>query len=142
MSIYDRFETDKDLETSGVWIDYGADGAFLIAHTGGVSSEFIRAFRGLYKKNRARFDRDLMNENESQKLLLETFAKTSILNWRGIKDRAGVDIPFSKENAIKLISDLPNLGFMLFEEAKNYENFLVAEREEIAKNSETSSSGV
>ena len=136
-SIYDRFETDRNLETGGIWVDYGNEGAFLIAHTGGTSSEFSKIFRNAYKKNKSRFDRDLMSESESQAMLLETFAKTSILDWRGIKDRDGFEIPFSRENAVKLINDLPVLGFMLFAEAKNYENFLVAEQAGHAKNFET-----
>ena len=45
----------------------------------------------------------------------EVYAETIVLGWDNVQDAEGNDLAFSKENVIKLFTDLPEL----FEDVQN-----------------------
>ena len=54
-----------------------------------------------------------------------TYGWTELAGWKGVKDEDDKDIPFTRENAIQLFTNLPELFDMIFPYAKDFKNFKV-----------------
>jgi hypothetical protein len=60
-------------------------------------------------------------EEEKNEVFLRAFVHTSILDWRGIREinedgvEAEEDTPFSPEEAVSILKELPEVVEMLFE---------------------------
>ena len=53
-----------------------------------------------------------------------------VLGWKGVTDRDGNELPFTKDNVVTLLTDLPDLFNELRNEATRQSNFRVTEIEE------------
>lgn len=114
MSLYNQFKTDKSLETEGVWIDYGNNSQgepirFLVARAGGRNTAFNKALQKATKPYRRAIQNDAMDEDVADRVYREVFVETVLKGWEGVEDEDGVAMPFSRGNAVKLFTDLPDL---------------------------------
>lgn len=134
-SIYDRYKTDKRIETSGVWFDYGDMGRFLVARAGGANSEYSRMLSKKMKVYRNQIDSGNIPEDVLRKVTANIFAETVVLNWEDVHDEKGKVMPYSKENCEKLLVDLPDFFDDISAFAIQYSNFQITEMDEAdAKN--------
>lgn len=133
-SIYDQFQTDAEHETKGIEIDYGDGGVFRIKRAGGANNEFAKALEARTRPYRRQIEMGTIDQKVADKLLIETFVDTVLITWEGVKDREGKDIKYSKEAAVKLFTDLPELFVDIREKAMNVANFLIGNVEDDAKN--------
>jgi hypothetical protein len=135
MSIYDKFSTDQNLESGdGVTIDYG-DFKITIHRAGGANKAYLKTLNEKIKPYRRMMEAGNMNEDVSRKMLVETYAETIIKGWEGITDEKGKKLAFTKENVIKVMTDLPELFNMIVAEADRVANFKKEALEADAKNS-------
>lgn len=132
-SAYDLFETVGSLEKTGVWIAIGPM-EFLLARAGGENTEFKKAAQAKFKPFELALANDTMDEKLAQKLVIEVMCTTVLLGWRNVYDRDKNELPFTKENAIKLLTDLPALFEKLQAEAQRIGNFRNKGNETVAKN--------
>lgn len=131
-SIYDVFETDTNDEVGGIWLDFPNGASFKVARMGGSNKGFNRVFRRRTKAYKNSLDS--MPDEMLEQISVDAFVDGCLLDWEGIVGRDGVEIPFSKENATKLLKDLPELRDNLINEARNFENFRKESVDEVAKN--------
>lgn len=131
---YDTFKADENLEKEGIELDYGDAGLFLIARAGGSNKDFARMMEKVFRPYRRQMDAGTMDEKVADKLLAEVFAKTVILDWKGVTDKNGKNLPFNEANATKLLTDLPDLFVDLREQAMKVANFRALEVEADLKN--------
>ena len=108
-SIFDVWGTDAVLETAGVWIDYGAAGKFLVARSGGANTKFAKVLEAKMRPYRRQLDQGKLDNEVASKVLLETFIEACLLGWENITYQDGKAVKFSKQNAVKLFTDLPDL---------------------------------
>jgi len=135
MSLYKQFKTDPSVERDGVILDYGDGVKIRIARAGGVNNKaFLRAIEAFARKHRRQIQLDTLPEDVSRQILREVVATTVVLGWEGVTDEAGNSLPFTKENAIKLFEDLPDLFSDLYAQAQNAALFREDVREADAKN--------
>lgn len=136
MNLYNSFETDKDLETKGVWVEYG-DGtpAFLVARAGGANKSYTVKTKKLTKAYRRAIQTETLSDDIADRIYMESFYKTVILDWKGVEDREGEDLPFSLDNMKKLFTDLPELWADLRDQATSIAIFRKEVEEADAKNS-------
>ena len=134
MSIYSTFGTNKELEKNGAWVEIDNHTRFLIARIGTVGCEYDKLLRVVTKPHRRAIENESISPELVTKITTETFAKTAVLNWQGVKDEEGNDIQFSKENAVKLLSDLPELADILITFARDFQNYRREQLEEDSKN--------
>lgn len=139
MSIYSQFATDKAKETEGVAIAYGAneDGSipsFKIARMGKTNKKYTKAFEAKTRPYRRQIELQTLSEEISEKVMLEVFVETILLGWDNVIGRDGKKLPFTRQNAIQLMTDLPDLYADLQAEASKAIRFLEEQREEEAKN--------
>lgn len=123
MGTYDSFATSSDMEKEGIWIDYGDAGKFRIARAGGSNKAFVRQFQRMTKPHRRAIQADAMNDEAQLAIMRQVFIDTVLLGWENVTDRDGKEMPFSKENAAQLFTDLPDLFGDLLSQAQNYSLF-------------------
>lgn len=110
MSLYDTYATDTNAEINGItYREPGGDnGEFIelkLARAGGANTKFGKVFQakfGPYMKSLNRMDPKL-----GARLLAEVYAEAVVLGWANVTGRDGAPMDFTKENVVKLFTDLP-----------------------------------
>ena len=133
MDLRKAFGTNHELEQKGVWIAYDDSCAFLIGRIGGSNDTFSRRVNALLKPHRHQVQADTLPPEKYQSIAMAAFVETVLLDWKGV-ELDGEELPFTKENALKLFRELPDLFNDLFNQAKSTANFRAVELEEDTKN--------
>lgn len=145
MSLRDHFKTDPELERVGVEFDYG-DAVITLARAGGGNRAYKTALAKSVRPYRAAIDAETIRDEQLFPLLVTPFVEHVVLNWQtrrtdgtlvqGIESAEGVDapvMPFTKENAIAFLKDVPEFFYKLSSAATSPRAFL-ADLEAAAKN--------
>jgi len=141
--MYDVFETDEDLENSGIWLDYG-DFRVKIASAGQNNKKYVKYAEKALKPVRKAMQSGALSNERSQKIMSDIYAKTIVIDWetmvdgslqKGIEQRDGSIAPMNYENVLQAFMDLPNLFLDIQEQANSIANFRKAELEEESGNS-------
>ena len=148
-SIFDDYETSRELERDGAWVTTSKGYEFKIARIGGMnpgySNFLIEQGKVLQTQIEALQDRATEENNEENIKLLEdlaikmdnvsfeAFARYIVKGWRNLYDREGKEIPYTVDNAIKLMQ-MAELYRELYPLARQYSTFLVSNLEATAKN--------
>lgn len=114
MNLYKQFGTNKSLEKEGIYIDYGKNSngspiRIRIARAGGANVRFQKVLEAKSKPYRRQIQNDTADAEVVDQLMKEVYAETIILGWEGVDDAEGNEIPFTKENCVRLFNDLPDL---------------------------------
>lgn len=142
MGMYDIFQTDEDLEVSGIWIDYG-DFRVKIASAGQGNKKYVRYAEKALKPVRRAMQAGALSNERSLSIMSDIFAKTIVIDWQvkvegnwktGIEGPDGEIIPFNYDNVKKVFEDLPNLFIDIQEQANSIANFRKIELEEDSGN--------
>lgn len=124
MSVYDQFGTSEAVEKEGVWLEYENGVRIRVARAGGSNRRYLKAVERRFRTYRRRIQTGTMAVEAVTKILVEIFADTVILGWESVTDRDGNPIPFTRENCIRVMTDLPALFDDVQQQAANYELFL------------------
>lgn len=115
---YDFFGTNKELESGkGVTLEYPGF-SITIHRAGGGNKKFSQVLAAKMRPHRQRFERGLLDDETSHKILLETYAESVVVGWNGVTDADGNPLEFNTANCIKLFTDLPDL----FDDVKDQAN--------------------
>ena len=122
MSLFKQFKTDSKVEKEGILLDYGpnkdlpanADGShpvimIRIARAGGANDAYNKRIEALSKKHRRKIQNDALEIAELREMTMHAVADTVILGWENVTDEDGNPMPFSRDNALKLFKQLPDL---------------------------------
>ncbi len=123
MSLYSQFATDKQAEVDGVWVEYGAneDGSipsFKISRMSKANKKYTKALEKATRPHRRAIELETMNNDLAERLFMEVFIDTVLLDWKNIRGRDGDELAFNKDAAMKLFVELPELYDDLQEKAK------------------------
>lgn len=132
--LYDMFETDPAIENDGVVLEYGMNSKdepieIRVRRAGGANSAFAKVFELKSKPFKRLIQADKLDRETGDRLLRETYAETVVIGWKGVEDKEGKPMPFSKENVIRLFTDLPSLFRDVVAQSQNESLFRVAIRE-------------
>jgi len=130
---YSVFLTDKALEKEGIILDYG-DFKIKIARAGGSNAAFQKALVSKIRPFKRQIEAGAIPDGVAEKLFLEVYAEAVVLDWEGVTDEHGNPLPYSKENAVKLFSDLPDLFRDVQNQAAAISNFRAEVTEDTIKN--------
>lgn len=146
--MYSQFETDENLETSGIWIDYG-EFRVKIARAGGSNKKYLSITEAKTKPLRRAIQAGTLSEERSRALLYEIYAKAVILSWEvaegkdkdggnkwksGIHKKGGGILEFNQENVIQTFENLPALFLDIQSAAESISLFRREEMVEDSKN--------
>lgn len=138
MNLYKNFETDKKCETEGIEVRYGDDEetapTFVVKRAGGSNTGYQKAMRKALRPFQKLIAHDLMTPEQENSVIKKVFINHLLIGWRNVSDRDGNPLPFSKENAEKLFSDLPDLLEDLVSQSKNASAFKAHLDEDDSKN--------
>ena len=149
-SMFEMFDSDTDMETKGIWADYG-EFRVRIARAGGANKVYQQYIEKKLKPYRRMAQQGTpIPEAKSRALLADIFAKTIILDWeiadgenedtstiwkQGIHARDGSVLEFNEANVLLTLKALPNLLMDLQDTASSVTLFAKEDLEEDAKNS-------
>jgi len=112
------FGTDQNKEKEGVWQDMGDGLKMRIARIG--NPNYQKRFQALSKPHRRALRRGTLSDEIAEQLLIKCLAETIVLDWEGVEEN-GSTIPYSVDNAIRVLTDYPDL--------RNYVNDIANEME-------------
>lgn len=148
-SIFDDYETSRELECDGAWVTTSRGYEFKIARIGEMNPEYrnfmIERGKVIHAEIEALGEKidEKNSESDAKKLYelatkmddvtTEAFARYILKGWRNLYDREGKEIPYSVDNAITLMQ-MHDLYNELYPLARQYSTFLVSNLEATAKN--------
>lgn len=130
---YSVFRTDKALEKEGIVLDYG-DFKIKVARAGGSNTAFQKALTAKVRPYKRQLDAGTIPDDVAERLFLDVYAESVVLGWEGVTDENGKPLPYSKENAVKLFTDLPDLFRDVQNQAAAISNFRAEVTEDTIKN--------
>lgn len=141
MSLYKQYKTDETKTTEGVAIklfeaenENGTIPTFYLARMASTNKAYQKAMEAKTRPYRRQIELNTMSEETAIKINIDVFCDTILKGWENVSDEAGNALPFNKQNAVKLMTDLPDVLDRLTVEAKNIENFRASSLEDEAKN--------
>lgn len=118
-----KFGMDANLEKNGIWVDVDTDVSFLIRRFGGDNHIKLKEAHAKYMKPHARL---IELGSIPRKTMLEIEAKVFIdaclVDWKGVEFGGEVK-PFSKELALELFIELPELLATLVACSQDKDNY-------------------
>lgn len=132
--IYDKFKTNKAAEQEGIILDYGDGQTIKIARAGGSNIRFEKAAQAKMRKFGLQAKHDLLEPEQMRTIFREVLAETVVLGWTGFTDEEGKPLSFSKENVVKVFTDLPDLFDDVLEQSRKASLFKENILEDEAKN--------
>lgn len=137
MGMYNIFQTDSDLETDGVWLDYG-DFRVRISSAGQGNKKYVQYAEKALKPVRRAMQAGALSNERSLAIMSDIYAKTIVLDWQvksdnewkeGIEGPDGEILPVNYENIRMTFEKLPNLFMDIQEQAGSIANFRRVETE-------------
>lgn len=114
------YKLDTGKKEEGVWLDL-IDGARIkIAYN---QSERVER-KVLTHQEKSSFRGREQNFEEKAQMMMEIFAEEVVLDWEGIDEEEGKPLPYSTENALKLLKECPPIKNFVFKESARIENFV------------------
>lgn len=126
-SVYDTLDVD---ETKRVWFSYG-DSRFECSHLDASSVSFQKIMNAKAKPLRRVIAAGLLSPEKNRTIAIEVFVEACLHNWEH-KGRDGNPIPFSRDAATQLFTELPKLYTALAEDCSDMASFRATEED--AKN--------
>lgn len=130
-SLHNQFKTNPKKEKEGVRIAYHGDEdlpvdklpTFIVARTGGANTEYQKAQDRIFKPHRRAIMNNSMSTARIQQLNRQVFIEGALRGWENVTDADGQQIEFSKDAAVKLFTELPDLFLDLSSQAGDPEYF-------------------
>lgn len=129
----DDWKTDPRAVTTGMPLDLGRGRTIYVRRAGTVSREFVAACAA---RSAAGVDPD----DPAEQMAL--YARSVVVNWSGIVDATGAEIPYSPETAVELFTAFPEIWALVWPFANSRANFVMQEMEEAKQQVKRRSGGV
>lgn len=127
MDLRKNFDTEKDLIKEGIWIDFNG-GRFLVAYAGNLNPKWVKIAERVYKPHRYAVDHDILSEELAEELNAQIFVEAVLLDWQNV-ELDGEKLPYSRENAKRVLKEFPILWQGLREQATKVSNYRKADIE-------------
>lgn len=131
MDIFKTFGTDEAKENEGVWCEIGSGTKLLVARSG--NRKYTRMLAKLVEQNQRALDtKDDAADQLSDQILIDVMAQTILLGWEGVEFKGTKALPYSAENAKKLLA-VKDFRKLVAKLADDFDNFRAAEEQELGK---------
>lgn len=125
MNLYETFESDPTAEQEGVVLEYGTNALgepiqIRIRRAGGSNQRFAKVFETKTKPFRRLMETPgALDQKTSDRVMREVYADAVVVGMSGVHDREGNPMPYTRENVIKLFTDLPDLFRDVVKQSQN-----------------------
>lgn len=147
MTLRKTFKTDPAAELEGVWADMAyndkleASISFKLARMSPANKQYATALERAYRPHEAQQRAGTLSPELGNSIFRRVFCDTILKDWRNVTkaDFTGDEndtelVPYSAEEAFKLLTELPDLERMLIEKAQGLAAYTEATQEADAKN--------
>lgn len=124
-----NYRTDPALKKEGVWIDLGGGARIKVASFD--NEDFSAQFRKMVEPY-SKMGQEVPDE-EQERIMTFCVARHIMLDWEGIFDGED-ELPYTVENAERLISEIEFVRERVIGEARKFQNFRQQNVETVAKN--------
>jgi len=138
-SLFKKFETNPDKETQGTIIEFepnedGTVPSFRIARAGGANKRYAIEVEREARPYRRQLELGTMKSEVSEALMRKVFVHTILLDWSNVQGKDDKPIEYNEENAIALMTKLPDLYDALLKASQDASLFKDDELEQVTKN--------
>lgn len=133
-SIFDLYETDDNAEEDGKWFsEFGPEIQLKLRRFSSAKSRKVRdsLFKGPLKVYKTA---EKIPTSLSEELTARHLAEGIVVDWKGVYDRDGNEIPFSPDRAADLFLKLKDFATEVILVAVNMDNFRKEKVDEIVGN--------
>jgi hypothetical protein len=128
------FATDKTIEDDGAWIAVDDGIKFRVRRANSARAIELRAnIEKDYLRHKIRATGEYPKEI-SEEMGNKFIAQAYLAGWSGVTEDDGTEIKYSPNRAVELIKEIPDLGFLILQEATNRGNFKADEKKEMVGN--------
>jgi hypothetical protein len=129
-----KFATSKIAEEEGVWVTVMDAVKFKIRRMNSKRAIEIRAgIEQPYLKLKNKINGEYPNDI-AEKLGARYLAEASLVDWEGVTDDDGNEIPYSPDAAYNLLNEIKELATLVFTESTSIDNFKTESQKEIVGN--------
>ena len=125
MSMYDTFGTDKDLEKTGIYLEYETF-RIKVARAGGGNKRYAKSLEAHTRKYRRALQTETLSNDRAMELLRLAYVDSVVIDWevkqgddwvQGIETESGDLLPFTRKNVLETFKKLPDLFTEVQEQA-------------------------
>ena len=125
MSMYDTFGTDKDLEKTGIYLEYETF-RIKVARAGGGNKRYAKSLEAHTRPYRRALQTETLSNDRAMELLRLAYADSVVIDWevkqgddwvQGIETESGDLLPFTRKNVLETFKKLPDLFTEVQEQA-------------------------
>ncbi len=139
-NLYELLETDSNAEEEGIWVEISDGVRIKIASTD--SKRYREKVIQLLKPYRKILQAGgRIPDNKQEQIAIDSIVDGLLLDWDGVTDRKGKVLDFSRDNALKVVTELKKFRELIAEIAGEAETFNKQALRDAAKNSATPSAG-
>lgn len=131
MDLKKQYGTDKALEENGVWQDIGDGASVLVARMG--NSRNVLELKRLTAPHKRQIQLGKLDDEIWKKINIEAIADSILLDWKGVEIN-GKELPYSKPNAIQVLTDYADFRDVISTLANDMANYQNQEKEAAIKN--------
>lgn len=139
-ALFKNYKTDKSAEVNGVPVTVGINEDdkskinFILARAGGNNKAYGAALTTKSEPHAQAIAAGALPEELAEEITKEVFVDSVLKGWENVRDADNKPLEFSKENALKLFDELPDLFEELALKARKISTFKTANLEVVAKN--------
>lgn len=133
-NIWDMFATDQKAEAEGIVYNITPEISFTLARAGGANARYSKVLAAKMRPYTRQIKDEDIDIDLANDLLIEVFAETVVLGWKGITNAEGEEIPFTVASAVALFKQLPDLFFDVRDYAGKMANFRAQEITDVVGN--------
>ena len=122
------YGTNKSKELDGVWEDIGDGIRVKVARIG--NSKYQKTFNRISKPHRKALRRGTLKEDIAEKLMIDCMVDAVLLDWENV-ELDGQVIPYSKENATKILTEFKDFRDTINDYANDMAIFMEEDAEEL-----------
>jgi len=131
MDFKKKFSMDTEAEIKGRWVNLDDTTSLLIARNNNARHREL--FNIKIAPYRQAVGTGMLPEETAQRILIETMSETILLDWKGVEDE-GQEVPYSKENAVMLLTKYKEFRDFVSGAADNATAYKVTDQELATKN--------
>jgi len=132
MDLFAKYKTDESKEREGVWVPLDGEGRIRIARTN--NPLYREAMVRKVNRYKMAAKSKVIPEDDWITIVNELIAETILVDWEGITEK-GQPLPYSVENAKRVLAELKDFREMVLSIADNMDNF----KEELDEGTEKNS---
>ena len=121
MDLFNKYKTSEKLESEGSIYKVG-DAIFHVARQGGENKHYSELFQKHFEPYSEQLRNGQIEESFAKKLLIEVFANGCIKGWENVEYK-GEKLEYNEENAIMLMTELPDFYKELSEFSQVIDNY-------------------